>query len=1037
MGSRLVGRVAEAGTLDRLRADAAAGSGAVVVITGEAGIGKTAVVEELVARASATGATVLTGRAGPEEGAPAFWPWLRLLGSVPAGTLPGLTPSLLETTSDDGSAAARFRVMHAAVRELLAAAGHPGGLILVLEDMHWADPASLSLLAMLAREAGSAPLLIVATARTLRPEPPGAAILPLSRWGQAAVAAYLARHADGPVHPSWPALVHRLGGGNPLYTRELVRAVAVPGKLRLPAADPELPDSLLQLVGRRLSALGPACRDLLGSAAALGADIDVSLLARVTAPGLDVEPALTEAIEAGVLAEDPWTPSRLRFAHELLREARYAQLTRPERIQAHRRTAETLDAALPPGPGPLAGSGLGPLAGSPVGHGSSSASGTRAAEIARHRVRAAVDDESRGVARGACENAAGEAARRLDHHAAATWLGEAVALAPDDPWLRLARAEAACRDGRLTLAVADCSLVLDVAETAGLTDLAVAAALVVRGYGGQVAPAALRLCERARALLDPSAGALPPPGDPRDPAPSADSGLPVDSSLSAGSSLPVGSSLPAGSGLPAGSSLSAGSGLSVGSSLSAGSGSPVGSPLSVGSGLPAGSSLSAGSRPAAGPIVSGTSAGAVAYAELVAHHAYLLVEVGQFARAEPLSREAMALAEQTGDPRAIAAAVHARHEALDPIAAAEEVLELGRRSCDLAAVSGRADAELWGRLWRLDGLLTLGDLPAFDTELPGLVALAERIGWPVARWHVLRARAARLLLAGRPAACRDVAEEAFALAGTFEEQPGRELHSAFLASLTPFTGELPGWPGDLAGAATRFGAEPIAAANIGRLAMLSDDRPAGAECLRHLGAALPGLPPDGKHTFLVVNTGEIAAWLGDRDLAAAAYTVLLPWASRFLNTTTACHGAIARPLGTIAAALGDHEAAEQHFTDAIAMEEKSGAAPFAALAFLAYARSLHERDARRTRRLAGEALAIARRLGLPAIAASATALTRDELTAREREIAVLAAEGLPNRSIADRLHISERTVESHVRNALAKLGVTNRTQLAAHLRTQP
>jgi DNA-binding CsgD family transcriptional regulator len=988
MGFRLVGRVAEAGTLDRLRADAAAGSGAVVVITGEAGIGKTAVVEELVARASATGATVLTGRAGPEEGAPAFWPWLRLLGSVPAGTLPGLTPSLLETTSDDGSAAARFRVMHAAVRELLAAAGHPGGLILVLEDMHWADPASLSLLAMLAREAGSAPLLIVATARTLHPEPPGAAILPLSRWDQAAVAAYLARHADGPVHPSWPALVHRLGGGNPLYTRELVRAVAVPGKLRLPAADPELPDSLLQLVGRRLSALGPACRDLLGSAAALGADIDVSLLARVTAPGLDVEPALTEAIEAGVLAEDPWTPSRLRFAHELLREARYAQLTRPERIQAHRRTAETLDAALPPGPGPLAGSGpgplagsgLGPLAGSPVGHGSSSASGTRAAEIARHRVRAAVDDESRGVARGACENAAGEAARRLDHHAAATWLGEAVALAPDDPWLRLARAEAACRDGRLTLAVADCSLVLDVAETAGLTDLAVAAALVVRGYGGQVAPAALRLCERARALLDPSAGALPPPGDPRDPAPSADSGLPVDSSLS---------------------------------------------------------SLSAGSGPAAGPIVSGTSAGAVAYAELVAHHAYLLVEVGQFARAEPLSREAMALAERTGDPRAIAAAVHARHEALDPIAAAEEVLELGRRSCDLAAVSGRADAELWGRLWRLDGLLTLGDLPAFDTELPGLVALAERIGWPVARWHVLRARAARLLLAGRPAACRDVAEEAFALAGTFEEQPGRELHSAFLASLTPFTGELPGWPGDLAGAATRFGAEPIAAANIGRLAMLSDDRPAGAECLRHLGAALPGLPPDGKHTFLVVNTGEIAGWLGDRDLAAAAYTLLLPWASRFLNTTTACHGAIARPLGTIAAALGDHEAAEQHFTDAIAMEEKSGAAPFAALAFLAYARSLHERDARRTRRLAGEALAIARRLGLPAIAASATALTRDELTAREREIAVLAAEGLPNRSIADRLHISERTVESHVRNALAKLGVTNRTQLAAHLRTQP
>jgi DNA-binding CsgD family transcriptional regulator len=716
--------------------------------------------------------------------------------------------------------------------------------------------------------------------------------------------------------------------------------VAVPGKFRLPASDLNLPGSLLRLAGRRISALSPACRDLLGSAAALGTDIDVSLLARVAPSGPCVEPILTEAIEAGVLAEDPWAPSRLRFAHELLREARYAQLTRAERIGAHRRIAEALDLTLSPPAVSGSSAGPGSLPGLPAGRGSPVASGTRAAEIARHRVRAAVDEESRGGARAACESAAREAARRLDHHAAATWLGEAVALFPDDPWLRLARAEAACRDGRLALAVADCSTVLDVAEAGGLPDLAVASALVVRGYGGQIAPAALRLCERAQAMLGPSA------------------------------SVPVGAEL-------------------------------------------------------------------VARAELVAHHAYLLVEVGRYARAEPLSREAMALAERTGDPRAIAAAVHARHEALDPIADAEEVLELGRRSCDLAAVSGRADAELWGRLWRLDGLLTLGDLPGYDAELSALSVLAERIGWPVARWHVLRARAARLLLAGRPAACRGVAEEAFALAGTFEQQPGRELHSAFLASLTPFTGELPPWPADLSDAAGRFGAEPIAAANIGRLAMLSDDRPAGAECLRHLGAVLPDLPPDGKHTFLVVNTGEIAAWLGDRDLAAAAYTMVLPRAARFLNTTTACHGSVARPLGTIAAALGDHEAAEQHFTDAIAMEEKSGAAPFVAMAFLAYARSLHDRDARRTRRLAGEALAIARRLSLTAIAAEAAALTRDELTAREREIAVLAAEGLPNRLIAARLHISERTVESHVRNALAKLGFTNRTQLAAHLRSAP
>jgi len=79
MGTRLVGRVAEVVALDRLRAAAAAGSGAAALLVGEPGIGKTALVEEVVSRALAAGATVLTGRAEPDEGAPAYWPWSRLL----------------------------------------------------------------------------------------------------------------------------------------------------------------------------------------------------------------------------------------------------------------------------------------------------------------------------------------------------------------------------------------------------------------------------------------------------------------------------------------------------------------------------------------------------------------------------------------------------------------------------------------------------------------------------------------------------------------------------------------------------------------------------------------------------------------------------------------------------------------------------------------------------------------------------------------------------------------------------------------------
>src|SRR4051794_41418535 len=92
MGTRLVGRVPEVVALDRLRAAAAAGSGAAALLVGEAGIGKTAVVEEAVTRVVAAGATVLTGRADPDEGAPAYWPWLRLLEDAAGRRVPGLSP---------------------------------------------------------------------------------------------------------------------------------------------------------------------------------------------------------------------------------------------------------------------------------------------------------------------------------------------------------------------------------------------------------------------------------------------------------------------------------------------------------------------------------------------------------------------------------------------------------------------------------------------------------------------------------------------------------------------------------------------------------------------------------------------------------------------------------------------------------------------------------------------------------------------------------------------------------------------------------
>ncbi|HEV8172674.1 MAG TPA: AAA family ATPase [Actinoplanes sp.] len=921
MGSGLVGRVAEVVALDRLRAAAAAGSGATALLVGEAGIGKTAVVEEAVSRAAAAGATVLTGRAEPDEGAPAYWPWLRLLQSAPAG----LSPDLLDAGDGAGesAAAARFRVAQRTVRALTAA----GPLVLVLEDLQWADSASIALLRALSVEITGTAILAIGTVR--QPDDgfplaeyaglPGVEVLPLGPLEPPAVGAYLAQQAGGPVHGSWAGVVHRLGGGNPLYIRELARLLARGDRLRRPATDVDLPESLRRLVARRTAQLTAGCRELLGGAAVLGAEIDVPVLRAAAPVPSAVDALLAEAVDAGVLVDDPWRPATLRFAHDLVRQARYGELSRAERIAWHGRIADALSAA-----------------------------GATSAEVARHRVRAAVDARTRRAADEACRAAARAAGRGLDHAEAVHWYGRALEMNAGDPALLLARAEAAYHDGQLDVALADCAATMDLAEAGHLPELAADAALVVRGLSGPLAPALVVLCERALALL--------------------------------------------------------------------------------------------------------AGADSAAHARVLAQYAFLLAENGDIPRADPISRDAMAMAERSARPEALVAAIHARHEVLEPADHVDEVLALADRSIALARDSGRPDAELWGRGWRLDTLLMLGDMARFDAELQRLTVLAERLAWPVARWHLLRARAARLLLAGRFAAAEALAVEGRELGERSQDESSYALYFALVGGIAVHTRQLD-WAGDTWVQMSRFVDVPIAAAELGRIAMELGDREKGEESWQRLKAMVPVLPRDGRRVYILVTAGQVAVWLGDLAAARDCYARALPYARLYLNNTTACHGAVARPLGVIAAAIGETEAAERHLAAAVAMEQRIGSPPFLAQAQLAHARVLLARgaagDRGRAQRLAEQAAATARRLGMPGVAADASTLADEAsgvrggvgtLTAREREIAVLVAEGLANRAIAEKLVLSERTVETHVRNVLAKLGLRNRTQVAAwaaRLRTAP
>ncbi|GAA0810094.1 ATP-binding protein [Spirilliplanes yamanashiensis] len=917
----LFGRDDELALLGRLHAAAAGGSGALAVLTGEPGVGKSALAEAAAARAAAhAAAPVLTGRGVADDGAPAFWPWLRLLAAGERAGVAGLHPGLLDLGAGGAqpaaqpAAAARFVAGQATVDALTAAARRTPGLVLLLEDLHWADAPSRSLLHALAAELADVPLLVLVTSRDPEAELaalPRAHAVAVAPLGEAAVAAYLRAVAPA-VHPSWAGAAHRLTGGNPLYLRELARLPAQRAAFAAPAGEVTAPAQLHRLVAQRSAALGPGCAALLGGCAALGEEVHVPLL---TAVAGECGPLLAEALAAGVLVDDPRAPATLRFSHDLVRQAAYAGLDRATRIDWHRRIADALDAA-----------------------------GAPPAERAAHRLRAAADEAGRRRAAEACARAADAAAAALDVAGAARWYGEALALtAPADRARRaellVARAEAAYRDGRLDDAVVDCAEAMDLAEALESPALATEAALVVRGIGSTLTPHQAQLCARARALLG-------------------------------------------------------------------GEDSPR-------------------------------------HARVLAQEAFLLAYRGDHAAAEPAGRRAMAMAERSGDPAALVAAWHARHEVVDPVDGVAEVGDLAGRMCGLAAASGRPDAELWGRSWLLDACLLTGDLPGYDTQTAALAVLAGRLGWPVARWHLLRARATRAALAGGFAEARQLAAEARDLAERAQIASGRWLYLAFAGGLALHTGE---WepPGTRAGLLPEALRHPIAAAQWGLYALHTGDAETAALAWQALRPEVGRLPRNARWWFTTIAAGELAVACGDLAGAARCRDLAGPHRGYFVNSTTNCHGAAARPLGAIASALGEHDRAVAELTAAVELELGAGAPAFAAHARLALASALVARggggDRERARGAAAEALRTARRLGMAPVEAAAGAL-HDELTgvrggvaaltAREREIAGLLAAGGTNRAIAERLVLSERTVETHVRNLLAKLGLANRTQVAA------
>ncbi len=349
-GDPLHGRAAEleaiAGALDAV----ARGGRRLVVLRGEAGIGKTRLLAELRERAAAQRFVVLEGRATELERDVPFVPIVDALSARPpdrealaalgpervellAELLPGLAP-----TRRGGAAGERWR-MHRAAGELLALVGAGRPLVLVIDDVHWADPATQELLEHLVRRPPAGSLLVAlgarpggAVERVLAAQRAGGSLglvaLDLMPLERAAAEPLLADVAGAGERDRFYAQ----SGGNPLLLRELARAGGADA----------VPHGIVAAVRAELDALAPAPRALVEAAAIAGDPFELAFAARIAALDGPTALAALDAVEDRELVRRTADPSRFAFRHPIVRSAVYEGLGSGSRIAGHSAAARAL-----------------------------------------------------------------------------------------------------------------------------------------------------------------------------------------------------------------------------------------------------------------------------------------------------------------------------------------------------------------------------------------------------------------------------------------------------------------------------------------------------------------------------------------------------------------------------------------------------------------------------------------------------------------------------------------------------------------------
>ncbi len=370
-----VGRERE---LEQLRAGleaTLAGRGQLFLISGEPGIGKTRLADQLGTIASSRDVRVVWGRCWEGGGAPAYWPWVQIFRSI--GSANSVLPFIADGTPSLGSRSApalpmatrepdhdRFQLFDS-LNSQLQQASREAPLLIVLDDCHCADAASMILLKFIARDLRQSRIMLVVTYREidaqLLPFLP-ALLAEIGREGQtisllgmpeADVRRFIETSTGRQTKTAVSQALSRITEGNPFFLGEIVRLLLAEG--RLAQLDTRglrgfhIPDGVRAAILRRVEMVLPATRTILAQASVIGREFELPLLQKVSSiANAELETALDDAARAALIVQAQDSVERYRFVHALIPETLYNGLSGPARRELHQRIADAIEALYSP-----------------------------------------------------------------------------------------------------------------------------------------------------------------------------------------------------------------------------------------------------------------------------------------------------------------------------------------------------------------------------------------------------------------------------------------------------------------------------------------------------------------------------------------------------------------------------------------------------------------------------------------------------------------------------------------------------------------